>query len=295
MKNPGTRPHQVNAKGIIDPAREMHYRFHQRIDPSLFPQVHDFYELTLLTSGCMYLEVNGRGQTLRKGAVVLLRPGDVHSRRSEGECTYINLAFPAEIMMEMFRYLDDPESYHQITRQPEPVKAQLTDGDTAALQDRLEKLNLLPNDRPHLVGSRLRWMMLDIVSQYIVPALARDWEDVYPGWLTELLKALEDSRNFDLTLDDMVMITGCTKEHVCRSFRKFLGSSPTAYLNGKRLNYAANLLLYSDKQVIDVAYASGFQSLSRFYHAFKEAYHVSPLEYRGGKPRKLQKNQEKAK
>ena len=35
--------YQVNATGTIDPRIEMHYRFHQKIDPSQYPQVHDFY------------------------------------------------------------------------------------------------------------------------------------------------------------------------------------------------------------------------------------------------------------
>ena len=75
-------------------------------------------------------------------------------------------------------------------------------------------------------------------------------------------------------------MSGCSREHLCRSFKKYLGVSPSAYLNAKRLNYAANLLLHSDQKVIDVAYASGFQSLSRFYHAFKKEFGVSPLQYR---------------
>ena len=43
-----------------------------------------------------------------------------------------------------------------------------------------------------------------------------------------------------------------------------------------------NLLLHSDQKVIDVAYAAGFQSLSRFYHLFKQEFGVSPMQYRRG-------------
>ena len=74
----------------------------------------------------------------------------------------------------------------------------------------------------------------------------------------------------------------CAREHLCRSFQKYLGVSPTACLSAKRLNYAANLLLHSDQKVIDVAYAAGFQSLSRFYHLFKREFGVSPMQYRRG-------------
>ena len=43
--------YKVNAIGTIDPKSEMHYRFHQKIDSSIYPQVHDFYEISLITNG----------------------------------------------------------------------------------------------------------------------------------------------------------------------------------------------------------------------------------------------------
>lgn len=275
-------PQHVNAKGVIDPYREMHYRFHQRIDPSIFPQIHDFYELTLVTSGTMYFEVNGTEEILAPGALVLLRPGDIHARHSPGECTYINLAFPTQVMVDMFRYLDDPETYNRIVRMPQPTIVALPAAEMALLRGRLEKLNLLPIDRPQLTCAHLRWLMLDIVLEYIVPSVSLGRGAEYPAWLRAIIRHMEEPENFSGTLDDLALVCDRSKAHICRGFRKYLGVSPSEYVNNKRLNYAANLLLYSDKQVIDVAYASGFQSLSRFYHAFKQTFHVSPLEYRRG-------------
>ena len=37
--------HIMNAENWIDPRSEMKYQFHQTIDMSCYPQVHDFYEL----------------------------------------------------------------------------------------------------------------------------------------------------------------------------------------------------------------------------------------------------------
>ena len=81
-------------------------------------------------------------------------------------------------------------------------------------------------------------------------------------------------------LGELSEMSGRTKEHLCRSFRKYFGVAPIEYINANRLNYAANLLLHSDMKVVDIAFASGFQSLSRFYHAFREEFDVSPLDYR---------------
>ena len=67
--------YQVNATGTIDPRIEMHYRFHQKIDPSQYPQVHDFYEIMLVTDGKMEMEINRETELAGTGALFLIRPG----------------------------------------------------------------------------------------------------------------------------------------------------------------------------------------------------------------------------
>lgn len=276
--------HHVNAQGVIDPASEMHYRSHRRIDPAVYPQVHDFYELTLVTEGRMFLDVNGCELVLERGSLVLLRPGDIHSR--QGDVDHINVAFPTRVIGDMFRYLDDESGHRAIVRGKTPPAARLTDEQTTALQDRLERLNLLP-EQSRMVFMQLRRVMLDVVMEYILPTLQKEDGPACPRWLEELCRQLEEPEVFSGDLSALAARSGYTKEHLCRSFRKYLGMSPTAYLNAKRLNYAANLLLHTDRKVIDIAYASGFQSLSRFYHAFKGRYLVSPVEYREGRPVRL--------
>lgn len=273
--------HQVNAAGTIDPARGMHYRFHRRVDPSIYPQVHDFYEITLLTGGCMEVRVEGWSARLHKGSLILVRPGDPHTRAAEGPCTYINLAFPARVITDLFTYLGDPEGERELRRADAPPLAVLTPGETLLLQTRLERLNLLPAGDPRTAAMALRQMVFQIVTQYLRPAPAPARAMTSPPWLEELLKRLDAPENFDWGLPEMVAYSGRTKEHLCRSFKKYLGVTPTAYLNAHRLNYAANLLRHSDQKVVDIVYAAGFQSLSRFYQAFRQAYGLSPRQYRG--------------
>lgn len=55
-----------------------------------------------------------------------------------------------------------------------------------------------------------------------------------------------------------------SQEHLTRSFRRYIGMTPTEYINGKRLSLAAQLLLRGDMPVIEICGACGFNSLSRF-------------------------------
>lgn len=270
--------YQVNAAATLDPAKGMHYRFHRRVDPSIYPQVHDFYEITLMTGGCMEVLVDGWSARLHKGALILIRPGDRHTRAAEGPCTYINLAFPARVVTDLFTYLGDPAGEQAVLRAPAPPLAVLPPGETLLLQARLEQLNLLPADDPRTAAMALRQAVFQMMTQYLLPVPAP--APACPAWLAGLLKRLDDPDCFDWGLAEMAAHTGRTREHLCRSFKKYLGVTPTAYLNAHRLNYAANLLRHSDQKVVDIAYAAGFQSVSRFYQAFRQCYGLSPRQYR---------------
>lgn len=290
LKREGCRlVHRLNATGLINPVSEMHYGFHQKIDPADYPQVHDFYELTLVTSGSIRTTVGGWTRALGPGALLLIRPNDVHSRVALEESTYINVAFPARVIMDMFTYLENKEGRARILEAGQPPMAVLTYADTLLLQARLERLNLLPVESPRAVSTELRLLMMNVVMQYILPALDPGPSMACPHWLEALVSQIDDPEHLSWELADLAHCCGRTKEHLCRSFKKYFGVTPTAYLNAKRLNYAANLLLHSDQRVVDIAYAAGFQSMSRFHHAFKEAFGSPPLAYKQKNRRPLEK------
>lgn len=63
-------------------------------------------------------------------------------------------------------------------------------------------------------------------------------------------------------------------------FNKTFGSTIVNYLTLHRVSHAQRLLSTSSQSVTDIAYQSGFQSISRFNDAFCKAAGCSPREYR---------------
>jgi len=63
-------------------------------------------------------------------------------------------------------------------------------------------------------------------------------------------------------------------------FHKAFGTTLIDYLTQHRISHAQRLLATSEIKVIDVCYASGFRSLSRFNDAFRKGCGCSPREYR---------------
>jgi AraC family transcriptional regulator of adaptative response / methylphosphotriester-DNA alkyltransferase methyltransferase len=78
---------------------------------------------------------------------------------------------------------------------------------------------------------------------------------------------------------------GVSLSHLTRLFRRHCGTTPAQYVAGLRVDKAAELLRGTDTGILEIAYMTGFRSLSAFYKCFKEQTGQTPKEYRsmGGK------------
>lgn len=79
---------------------------------------------------------------------------------------------------------------------------------------------------------------------------------------------------------DITSSIGLEKCYAMKLFKQQMGVSMLDYMTTLRLNHAVHLLLHSQSTIIEVAFDSGFSSLSRFYEIFSERMGISPLAFR---------------
>ena len=95
--------------------------------------------------------------------------------------------------------------------------------------------------------------------------------------IKELVRAkMED----DLSLDEMAQSVGLSTAHFARMFRKSTGETPHQFVLRQRLERAQAMLRAPDARVLDVAVACGFKTQQHFAQVFRDAWRVSPTEYR---------------
>ena len=277
--------HTINAENVINLTTERHYAFCEQIDPKQYPQVHDFYEITLVVQGTMAYLLNGEEHLLSRGSFLLVRPGDIHSKIARGHCQHINLAFPQSTVDGLFSYLY-PARQKEIflALQPHIPVCRLSPAETTLLQEKLARLHFLPLDSPSLVKTTLRKLLLDIIADCFMPAVAACSESnalpSLPSWILQITEGLNDVENLSHGMEYLIAASGRTTEHVCRAFQKYLHVTPNTYLNAKRLTYAANMLSHTDTEIVDIAFEVGFLSLSHFYKLFKAEFGVTPRQFR---------------
>ena len=73
---------------------------------------------------------------------------------------------------------------------------------------------------------------------------------------------------------------GLTPRRVTEVFKAEYGVTPKAYSDSLRLKEAQRLLLCTDAKVVDIAYQTGFGSLTAFYQFFKKETGKTPGDYR---------------
>jgi AraC family cel operon transcriptional repressor len=105
-------------------------------------------------------------------------------------------------------------------------------------------------------------------------------EKAIPGWLERTMRSMEHQSFYKDGLDLMITISGKTQEHLTRTMRKATGLTPTAFINGLRLEEAKRLLQTTDKDILDIVEESGFHNVSHFMNLFKSRFGTTPLRYR---------------
>lgn len=96
----------------------------------------------------------------------------------------------------------------------------------------------------------------------------------------EIDLCIKDCNNEEITLKRISDSLGYSEFYVSRRFREISGMQFRDYLRYRRLAFALKDVRDTDKSLLDIALDYGFSSHEAFTRAFKEAYGITPSEYR---------------
>lgn len=93
-------------------------------------------------------------------------------------------------------------------------------------------------------------------------------------------KFIEKSYRKKIFLADIAAEVNMSEEYFSRFFSKTMKKSFFAFLNEYKINRACKLLIETDKQISEICYSSGFESIGFFYRQFKKFRNCQPKSYR---------------
>ena len=101
-----------------------------------------------------------------------------------------------------------------------------------------------------------------------------------PFRLRRSLDFIEAQLGSQIGVGDIAAASGISRFHFSRAFRQTTGSSPYAYLLGRRIAAAKMLLVHSERPLGEIAEQCGFASLNQFSRMFKRDAGICPSSFR---------------
>lgn len=84
----------------------------------------------------------------------------------------------------------------------------------------------------------------------------------------------------NIAVEDVAKAAGLHPNYAMSLFKKAVGMTINQSIVRHRLDAARSLLVATDRPVAQIAFESGFGSLSRFYEAFERRFHTAPGAFR---------------
>lgn len=246
------------------------------------PHTHEFAEIVLVLSGGINHMVNGENRHLEAGSLCFVRPSDTHCFKplADEPCEMIILAYQLELLLALSHFFENDAFMWRYTEPVLPPTFLLRRDEFDDLANRILNVSSDPFTPLSTMRTKVKVIIADLFTKYFLEDLSSLREEKVPEWLAVLCRKMQQPENLIQGLKRMQHLACCTPEHLCKCFRRYLNKTPTEYLNELKINYAARRLADTKEEILAIALDLNFQSLSRFYHLFKQCYGMAPAQYR---------------
>lgn len=245
--------------------------------------LHEFAEILLLVKGYLMHEVNGGHHILSPGALVFVRPYDLHRLLpvNSARVVFASLMISSVVLRDLMAYLAAPVIVNRFNTAPEAPCVLLDFEEARALMLQMERISAEQAVNPENSTPMARALAAQLFAHYLGRSEAsQDANLMPPVWLSKLREEAEGWENLREAVQRIHDESRCHPSHLCKSFRKYYNETPTDFLNRLRLRKAARLLSAPESKVASVASELGFDSVSHFHHLFRRYFGMTPAEYR---------------
>jgi AraC family cel operon transcriptional repressor len=245
--------------------------------------LHEFAEVILLVKGHLLHEVNGNHHILPPGSLVFVRPYDLHRLLpvNSERTIFASLALASSVIRELMSYLCTPAILHRFNTAPEAPCFQLHPEEARTLMLQMEGVSNEQAVSPETSTLMARVLAAQLFANYLL--LARTQErakPLPPPWLAKLRDEAEGWDSLKNAPHRLHKRCPCHPSHLCKSFQRYYGETPTDFINRLRLRQAVRSLNEPDIKISAIAAELGFDSLSHFHRLFKRHYGLTPAAYR---------------
>jgi len=229
------------------------------------------------TQGSFLHVINGAERVQSAGEIILIRETDVH-RLAGKDFTYINVMFLPVWLRRLERFIQLSEMDDALLQAPAVPYATIPVSERKSYQADLDQL--LMNSTSHHGRCLFAAFLLTMVGFHLAPPCDHDFPAGLPDWLKKTLSWISEDRQNIPALAEIIRHSCHCHEHFTREFSRHMGTTPSNYLTGLRIDRAAEMLITTNNKLADIALTAGFENESYFFRAFQRRKGTTPSKYR---------------
>lgn len=239
---------------------------------------HPMFEFFYVKSGSAFFDINGKKYKLKSGDVVFIEPMIVHSMEgvSNKQCEYISVIFDNSVFGDEnnpSRVFFDSIKINRLLNLPDGILNLMC----SVCLDEYKKLSgyeLLQKSVLYAILSHIT-----ISKQYQEIAILRSLAKYNISAIDKAVEYVREHYKESIVLQDVLNLTNYSKSHFIKLFRDVTGCHFTEYVNKYRIERAALDLLYTKKNITEIATDFGFNNIQYFSRVFKEYMNCTPKQF----------------
>ncbi len=249
----------------------------------MFWHYHPEYELTYIISGNGRRLVGDCYEDFAAGDLVLLGPNLPHtwvSEKTKGNtCEAIVIQF-GELFTNTLLQFPEMEKMEKLFALASRGISILPADKTQLLQSIIQ----LPNQSSQNALIQLIHILIQVISCTHRLLSSNHYKQTIGAGsqlrINKVFQYVQKHFKNDLRLSDVAAKLHLSETAFCKFFKRSSGRTFSDYVNEIRIAHACRLLIETDKQVAQVAYESGFESLTYFNRIFLKKKNIRPSEWR---------------
>lgn len=259
------------------------------------------FEIVYIMEGEARVCIDGQEYTGTPGDVFFFRPNKIHAMKSVGETS---LRQP-HVHFDFF-YQDDSEQVYvpvwRFTDYGEDIRFLRSDISGPSFLDIPNKLTLRDQSRFESILFKiirqyecmspynallLKSSMLELIAYFLEEKGVSEQSASTAQLPIENIERLEFARNYicdhvnqNITLDEISVVTGFSRNYFAKLFQDQYGISPMQFHKNLRIERAKQMLIFSEESITDIASSLGYNNIHTFSRAFKQSTHCNPSDFR---------------
>lgn len=247
---------------------------------------HEDYELNLT--------LNIRGKRILGNLVehftekdlVIITPNVLHCYKCDDaflntRCEVVVIQFPKELPSWGIFDTDQLRDIRNLLCQPAPG-LRFSEETAEAVRERILRL-------PTVEGFEGVQLFFDILHELacadrtqveLIGVQSSDSSFPHSRRINRIVQFVEKNYNRKISLEDIGELVGMSASSVSRFFKKRTRHNFWDYLNGFRIDRAAQMMIETELTISEISYACGFNNISNFNRVFRERIGTTPSDYR---------------